>query len=283
MKTILVTGANGQLGQCLQELSVSHSLMQFVFLNSKELDVTSKESVNIVFNNNDFDFCINCAAYTAVDIAESEQAIAEKVNVLGVRYLAEACKTYGVKLIHISTDFVFDGNSNIPYIENQATAPVSVYGKTKLEGENAIQAVLEKFFVLRTSWLYSEYGNNFVKTMLRLSKERTELGVISDQIGSPTYAKDLARVILKIIETDTTKYGVYHYSNQGVASWYDFAKAIFEISNTDITVNAIPTSSYPTPAKRPNYSVLNTSKLKSNLKVQIPYWRDSLKEVLKML
>jgi dTDP-4-dehydrorhamnose reductase len=282
MKTILVTGANGQLGQCLQELSVSHSSMQFVFLNSKELDITSKESVDKVFNNSSFDFCINCAAYTAVDAAESEQAIAEKVNVLGVQYLSEACKTYCTKLIHISTDFVFDGNSSIPYTENLATAPVSVYGKTKLEGENAIQAVLEAFFILRTSWLYSEYGNNFVKTMLRLSKERTELGVISDQIGSPTYAKDLAKVILKIIETDATKYGVYHYSNEGVASWYDFAKAIFEISNTEITVNAIPTSSYPTPAKRPNYSVLNNSKLKSNLKVEIPYWRDSLKEVLKM-
>lgn len=282
MKTILVTGANGQLGQCLQELSVLHSSMQFVFLNSKELDITSKESVNKVFNNN-FNFCINCAAYTAVDAAESEQAIAEKVNVLGVRYLAEACKNYDVKLIHISTDFVFDGNSNIPYTENQETAPVSVYGKTKLEGENAIQAVLEAFFVLRTSWLYSEYGNNFVKTMLRLSKNLTELGVVSDQIGGPTYAKDLARVILKIIETDATKYGVYHYSNEGVASWYDFAKAIFEISNTAIKVNAIPTSSYPTPAKRPNYSVLNTSKLKSNLKVEIPYWRDSLKEALALL
>jgi dTDP-4-dehydrorhamnose reductase len=283
MKTILVTGANGQLGQCLQELSVSHSSMQFVFLNSKELDITSKESVNKVFNNSNFDFCINCAAYTAVDTAESEQVIAEKVNVLGVQYLSEACKTYCTKLIHISTDFVFDGNSSIPYTENLATAPVSVYGKTKLEGENAIQAVLEAFFILRTSWLYSEYGNNFVKTMLRLSKERTELGVISDQIGGPTYAKDLARVILKIIETDATKYGIYHYSNEGVASWYDFAKAIFEISNTAITVNAIPTSSYPTPAKRPKYSVLNTSKLKNNLKVEIPYWRDSLKEVLTLL
>jgi dTDP-4-dehydrorhamnose reductase len=283
MKTILVTGANGQLGRCLQELSVSHSSMQFVFLNSKELDITSKESVNKVFNNSNFDFCINCAAYTAVDTAESEQVIAEKVNVLGVQYLSEACKTYCTKLIHISTDFVFDGNSSIPYTENLATAPVSVYGKTKLEGENAIQAVLEAFFILRTSWLYSEYGNNFVKTMLRLSKERTELGVISDQIGGPTYAKDLARVILKIIETDATKYGIYHYSNEGVASWYDFAKAIFEISNTAITVNAIPTSSYPTPAKRPKYSVLNTSKLKNNLKVEIPYWRDSLKEVLTLL
>ena len=283
MKVILVTGSNGQLGQCLQELSVSHSSMQFVFLNSKELDITSKESVNKVFNSNSFDFCINCAAYTAVDTAESEQEMAQKVNVLGVRYLAEACKTYSTKLIHISTDFVFDGNSSIPYTENQATAPVSVYGKTKLEGENAIQAVLQEFFVLRTSWLYSEYGNNFVKTMLRLSKDRTELGVVSDQIGGPTYAKDLARVILKIIETDSTKYGIYHYSNEGVASWYDFAKAIFEISNTAITVTAIPTSSYPTPAKRPKYSVLNTSKLKNNLKVEIPYWRDSLKEVLTLL
>jgi dTDP-4-dehydrorhamnose reductase len=283
MKSVLITGANGQLGQCLQELSVLHPAIHFVFVAFKDLDITNKNSVESVFKNNNFNYCINCAAYTAVDKAESEVEAAEKVNVLGVQYLAEACKMYSTKLIHISTDFVFDGNSSIPYTENQATAPVSVYGKTKLEGENAIQAILEGFFVLRTSWLYSEYGNNFVKTMLRLSKERTELGVISDQIGSPTYAKDLARVILKIIETDTTKYGVYHYSNEGVASWYDFAKAIFEISNTAITVNSIPTSSYPTPAKRPNYSVLNISKLKSNLKVEIPYWRDSLKEVLKML
>jgi dTDP-4-dehydrorhamnose reductase len=168
----------------------------------------------------------------------------------------------------------------MPYKENQATAPVSVYGKTKLEGENSIQVVLEAFFILRTSWLYSEYGNNFVKTMLRLSKDRTELGVVFDQIGSPTYAKDLARVILKIIETDCNKYGVYHYCNEGVASWYDFSKAIFEISNTEINVNAIPTSSYPTPAKRPQFSVLNTSKIKNNLNIEIPYWRDSLKEVL---
>jgi dTDP-4-dehydrorhamnose reductase len=276
MKRVLVTGANGQLGQCFQELANIQSL-SFVFLGSKELDITCRDSVFGVFKNNAFDYCINCAAYTAVDKAESESDLAEKVNVLGVKNLSEACKANKVKLIHISTDFVFDGESNIPYLENKEPNPISVYGKTKLSGEKIIQETLSEYFILRTSWLYSEFGNNFVKTMLRLSKDRTELGVISDQIGSPTYAKDLAKVILKIIENDSSKYGVYHYSNEGVASWYDFAKAIFEISNTIMKVVTIPTSSYPTPAKRPNYSVLNTSKLKNNLSIEIPYWRDSLK------
>jgi dTDP-4-dehydrorhamnose reductase len=283
MKTILVTGANGQLGLCLQELSKLYPAIDFVFYGSKELDITNKESVNSVFQKSNFDFCINCAAYTAVDLAESDTEKANDVNVLGVENLAKACKNSNTKLIHISTDFVFDGTSNIPYTETDKTKPLSVYGKTKLDGEIAIQNTLEEFFVLRTSWLYSEYANNFMKTMLRLSNERSELGVISDQVGSPTYAKDLARVIINIIEPDSNSYGIYHYSNEGVASWYDFAKAIFDLSNTKIIVNAIPSSSYPTPAKRPHYSVLDKSKLKTDLGIEIPYWRDSLKEAISFL
>jgi len=283
MKNILVTGADGQLGLCLQEISKHHSTIKFVFSDLKELDITNKESVNSIFKTTNFDFCINCAAYTAVDLAESDSDKAKTVNVLAVKNLAEACKDNKVKLIHISTDFVFDGKSNIPYTENDEAKPLSVYGKTKLDGEKAVQNILKEFFVLRTSWLYSEYANNFMKTMLRLNNDHSELGIISDQIGSPTYAKDLARVIINIIESGSNSYGVYHYSNEGVASWYDFAKAIFDLSNTEIIVNAIPTSSYPTPAERPYYSVLDKSKLKTKLGIEIPYWRDSLKEAISFL
>ncbi len=275
MKRVLVTGANGQLGQCLQELASIQSL-SFVFLGSKDLDITCRDSVFDFFNNN-IDYCVNCAAYTAVDKAESESDLANRVNVIGVENLSEACRINKVKLIHVSTDFVFDGNSNIPYLENVVQNPISEYGKTKLSGEKVIQEILSEYFILRTSWLYSEYSNNFVKTMLRLEKEREELSVVSDQIGSPTYAKDLAEVIIKIIKNDFDEYGVYHYSNKGVASWYDFAKAIFEIENSKIQVNPIPSTSFPTPAQRPKYSVLDTRKIQSSLGLDIPYWRDSLK------
>jgi len=283
MKKVLVTGANGQLGLCFQELSKLHPTIQFVFSSSKELDVTNNESVKAIFELTNFDFCINCAAYTAVDLAESDSDKAKSVNVLAVKNLAEVCNDTNTKLIHVSTDFVFDGTSNIPYSENDEAKPLSVYGKTKLDGELAIQNILEEFFILRTSWLYSEYANNFMKTMLRLGAERSELGVISDQIGSPTYAKDLARSIIRIIKLNSNEYGVYHYSNEGVASWYDFAKAIFDLSNTEIAVNAISTTAYPTPAKRPHYSVLDKSKLKTKLGIEIPYWRDSLKEAMSFL
>ena len=283
MKNILVTGADGQLGLCLQEISKQHSTIEFVFSDLKNLDITNKESVNAVFKGTNFDFCINCAAYTAVDLAESDSDKAKNVNVLAVENLAEACNNTSTKLIHVSTDFVFDGTSSIPYTENDETNPLSVYGKTKLDGETAVQNVLKEFFILRTSWLYSEYANNFMKTMLRLGTERSELGIISDQIGSPTYAKDLARVMVEIIKSDSNEYGVYHYSNEGVASWYDFAKSIFDLSKVKIIVNAIPTSSYPTPAKRPHYSVLDKSKLKKNFGIEIPYWRDSLNEAISFL
>lgn len=280
MTTILVTGANGQLGQCLQAISLNEPTVKFTFVNSKELDITKKESVTSFFNKTDFDFCVNCAAYTAVDKAESDVDSAQEVNVLGPKYLAEACLNTNTKLIHVSTDFVFDGTSNIPYTEEHETKPLSVYGKTKLEGEIAISSILTEYFILRTSWLYSEFGNNFMKTMLQLSTERSELGIIADQIGSPTYAKDLARVIVHIIKSNSNKFGLYHYSNEGVASWYDFAKAIFDIANTEIITKAIPTSAYPTPAKRPRFSVMDKTKLKNNLGIEIPYWRDSLKKAI---
>lgn len=280
METILVTGANGQLGQCLRALSINELGIKFIFVNSKELDITKKEAVTLFFNENNFDLCVNCAAYTAVDKAESDENRANEVNVLGVQYLAEACLNTNTKLIHISTDFVFDGVSNIPYTEEDETNPLSVYGKTKLEGEIAVSSILTNYFILRTSWLYSEYGNNFMKTMIHLSKDRNELGIISDQIGSPTYAKDLAKVVLHIIKSNSNKFGVYHYSNEGVASWYDFAKAIFDITTAEIILKAIPTSAYPTPAKRPRFSVMDKTKLKKNLGIEIPYWRDSLKEAI---
>jgi len=283
MKKILVTGANGQLGLCFQELSKLHATIQFVFHSSKQLDITNKGLVQNTFQISKFDYCINCAAYTAVDLAESEKEKAKEVNVLGAKNLAEACKENDVILIQISTDFVFDGKSNIPYTEKDATNPLSVYGETKLEGELVVKNTLDKYFILRTSWLYSEYANNFMKTMLRLGSERNELGIISDQIGSPTYAKDLAKSILKIIISSSNEYGIYHYSNEGVASWYDFAKAIFDISNTGININAIPSVAYPTPAARPHYSVLDKSKIKSKLDIEIPYWRDSLKEAISIM
>jgi len=283
MKKILVTGANGQLGLCFQELSKLHATIQFVFHSSKQLDITNKGLVQNTFQISKFDYCINCAAYTAVDLAESEKEKAKEVNVLGAKNLAEACKENDVILIQISTDFVFDGKSNIPYTEKDATNPLSVYGETKLEGELVVKNTLDKYFILRTSWLYSEYANNFMKTMLRLGSERNEFGIISDQIGSPTYAKDLAKSILKIIISSSNEYGIYHYSNEGVASWYDFAKAIFDISNTGININAIPSVAYPTPAARPHYSVLDKSKIKSKLDIEIPYWRDSLKEAISIM
>lgn len=280
MKKVLVAGANGQLGQCLKELSDSYPSINFTFTNSVELDITNKDDVRLLFERKGFDYCINCAAYTAVDKAEEDKDKARDVNVNGVINLAEACSKNDTTLIHISTDFVFDGKAEKPYNETDKTNPLSVYGRTKLEGELKIQSILNKYFIIRTSWLYSEYGANFMKTMLKLGKERTELSVVGDQIGTPTYAKDLAEVLLKIIVANQNNYGLYHYSNKGIASWYDFAKEIFTISNCAIKLNKITTSEYPTPAVRPQYSVLNKDKVVKNLTITIPNWEQSLKKAL---
>jgi dTDP-4-dehydrorhamnose reductase len=280
VKSVLITGANGQLGQSLKEISILYPSISFKFVNSGELDVTDGEKVNFFFDGASYDYCINCAAYTAVDRAEKDKVIAHKVNVDGVANLVEACNNTNTILIHISTDFVFEGNQNRPYTEEDEANPLSVYGKTKLDGEGEIINNLNKFFIIRTSWLYSEYGSNFIKTMLKLGKDRIELSVVGDQIGTPTYAKDLAEVLLKIIIDNNQYYGVYHYSNEGEISWYDFAKEIFEIARYSIKLNKISSSEYPTPAVRPMYSVLNKEKIVKNLKVTVPNWKTSLKQAL---
>ena len=281
MSNILVTGANGQVGSEIRELSLENE-HKFFFTDSQDLDICDKERTENFCKENCVDIIINCAAYTAVDKAESESESADSVNHLAVKYLAEISKEHNIKLIHISTDYVFDGRNFKPYVETDATNPQGVYGKTKLEGENAILKINpENSMIIRTSWVYSSYGTNFVKTMLRLGKERDELGVIFDQVGTPTYARDLAETILAILpQLNNKNVELYHYSNEGVCSWYDFAKAIFELSEIGCDVNSIETKEYPTPAKRPHYSLLNKAKIKREYNITIPYWRDSLKECL---
>jgi len=280
---ILVTGGNGQLGSELKVLSDVYPEFNFDFTDTHSLDITSDKKVLNYFENNSFDYCINCAAYTLVDKAETDAILADKVNNLGSSNISLACKKYDTILIHISTDFVFDGKSNVAYTENDAHAPINVYGETKLKGEFAVQKILQKYFIIRTSWLYSSFGNNFVKTMLKLAITKNTLNVIDDQVGTPTFARDLARVVLNIIENNNTSYGLYHYSNEGVSSWFDFAQAIFEYSYLNTEVIPIVTEHYPTPAKRPRFTVLNKTKIKENCKIKIPYWRDSLKECLKLI
>ena len=283
MKRILVTGGNGQLGSELKDFSTKYDDIEFVFTDIKELDITSKEVLSSYFNANQFDFCVNCAAYTAVDKAENEVDLPKLLNATAVKYLAQNSAKYNVKYIQISTDFVFSGDKNSPYLEEDETNPLNEYGRTKLLGETASLENNANTIVIRTSWLYSIYGNNFVKTMLKLSESRKELSVVNDQIGTPTYAKDLALVILNIIISNNYKAGVYHYSNEGVCSWYDFAKAIFDIKGIDIKTNPIPAQEFPTPAQRPLYSVMSKSKIKKVYDLDIPYWRDSLKNCLEQL
>ncbi|SDD72145.1 dTDP-4-dehydrorhamnose reductase [Pricia antarctica] len=280
MTKILVTGGHGQLASCIREVAADTEAYQFVYVDYDELDITKEIEVERFLATGFFQFCVNCAAYTAVDKAESEPEMAKKINVDGVLNLAKACKSHQIKLIQISTDFVFDGFQSIPYDENITTNPLGVYGKTKLCGEKAITDLLEEYFILRTSWLYSGYGHNFLKTMLNLAGERESLSVVCDQIGTPTYGIDLANVILGIIRNNTDKYGCYHYSNEGVASWYDFTKAIVELSGLECKVLPIMSYDYPTPAKRPFFSVFDKTKIKTNLGIEIPYWRDSLKTCL---
>ncbi len=283
MKQILVTGANGQLGLSLQALQDKYPNLKFVFTNKTNFDISNASQVDRFFNKNSFDWCINCAAYTNVDKAETEAELARSINTTAVMKLAEASEKHNIKLIHVSTDFIFDGSSSEAYVEKDVANPLGVYGRTKLDGEQALIKHCKSFFIIRTSWLYSEFSHNFLKTMLRLEKTKDEINVVSDQIGTPTYAKDLAHVILKIISEDQKAYGVYHYSNEGVASWYDFAKAIFDITNSKININPISTNDFPTLAKRPGFSVLNKEKIKKELNVSIPYWRDSLEKSIKSL
>ena len=280
MKRVLVTGANGQLGKSIKRISSNFKELKFVFTDVDELDITNSKEVNTHFASNKIEYCINCAAYTAVDKAEEEFDKAFLINATAVKNLAEACKTSGTVLIHVSTDFVFDGTKSTPYTEEDTPNPISVYGKSKLKGEEYIQETLDSYFIVRTSWLYSEYGNNFVKTMLRLAETRKQISVVNDQIGSPTYAGDLAEFILKIVSSESTAYGLYHYSNLGEISWYDFAVEIFRQFGKEIDVQPIKTKDYPTAAKRPKFSVLKFS-LNSNCDLKQCYWKTPLKAFLK--
>lgn len=285
--TILVTGSNGQLGSELNIISAYESF-KFIFTDIAELDLTNGSAVNSFFNTHKIDFCINCAAYTAVDKAEKNVEAARAVNVDAVQNISEACTISGTYLIHISTDFVFRGNSFLPINEEAKPDPINVYGFTKLEGENVALKTNPKTLVIRTSWLYSSFGSNFVKTILRLGKERNELGVVVDQIGTPTYASDLAKAIMEIIKNADRfdldqNCGLYHYSNEGVASWYDFAKAVLDIKSMNVALNPLSTPEFPTPARRPQYSLLDKSKIKNTFNLIIPYWRDSLKLCLELI
>ena len=280
---VLVTGANGQLGQSIQFIANKYPNIQFVYTDFQEMDITNLESCQTVFLKHKPQFCINTAAYTAVDKAESESDKAHLINAVGAENLAKVCKEFNSTLLHISTDFIFDGSSTTPYLETDIPNPQSVYGQTKLDGELAIQNTWEKHIIIRTSWVYSQFGANFMKTMLRLASERDSLSVVSDQIGTPTNAVDLAEVLLKIIQSSIihhpTSFGIYNFSNEGECSWYDFAKEIFHQNSVKIDLKAIPTTAYPTPAKRPAYSVLNKSKIKNTFAIEILEWKDSLKTI----
>ncbi|MGF1637393.1 MAG: dTDP-4-dehydrorhamnose reductase [Cyclobacteriaceae bacterium] len=286
---VLVTGSNGQLGSELKYLSQT-SAFEYVFTDIEELDITNSKSLDSFFKAHDFSFCINCAAYTAVDRAETDVETAEKLNVEAIRNLATICHNHDVQLIHISTDFVFSGKTYLPLLETDIPDPISIYGKTKYDGELVARKINPSTLIIRTSWLYSSYGNNFVKTMLKLGKERKKLGVIFDQIGTPTYARDLASTIVTIMEmreqdkvTDAEMGNIFHYSNEGVASWYDFAHQIFSQADLNVELTPIRTEAYPTPAARPHYSLLDKTNIKEIFKVQIPHWRDSLEKCLDLL
>ena len=284
-KTILVTGANGQLGSEMRVVAAAYPGYNFLFVTRQELAIDDIEATARYFNANKINYCVNCAAYTAVDKAEAEHENALLINATAVGNLAELCKTHNAMFIHVSTDYVFDGTATSPYTETHPVAPVNMYGATKLKGEELAQQNNPASIIIRTSWVYSSFGNNFVKTMLRLMKEKEQLNVVSDQQGCPTYAADLAAAIMQIIQSQnvTQQPGIYNYSNTGVISWYQFADAIKELSGSKCIVNPIPTTQFPTPAKRPAYSVMDTTKIQQTFEVAIPFWKDSLEKCLALL
>jgi len=281
---ILVTGSMGQLGSEIKAISSDYSY-NFFFTDRNNIDITNKDNIKEYCQTNSINVIINCAAYTAVDKAQSDIENADLVNRKAVKKLSIVAKELNIKLIHISTDYVFDGKNFKPYVEEFQTNPQSVYGKSKLDGENEMININPlNSIIIRTSWVYSYYGNNFVKTMLRLGKEKEELGVIFDQVGTPTYAAHLAKTILDIVpQIENSKVEIYNYSNEGVLSWYDFAKEIMKMAKLNCKVKAIETYQYPTPAKRPHFSLLNKSKIKQKFNIEIPYWKDGLDDCLKRL
>ncbi len=289
---ILVTGANGQLGNEMRIVSKGSS-DRYIFTDVEELDITNRDAVMNFVKENDIKVVVNCAAYTNVDKAEDDEATAELINAQAVKHLAEACKSNNATLIHISTDYVFGGNEgNTPRTEDEPVNPTGAYGRTKLHGEQTIQEVGCNYLIIRTAWLYSEFGNNFVKTMRRLTSERDKLNVVFDQIGTPTYALDLANVIMRFIEilkkennyqlstVNSQLFGVYHFSNEGVISWYDFAKEICELSGNECDIQPCHSNEFPSRVKRPSYSVLDKTKIKNKLNITIPHWKESLKKCI---
>lgn len=284
MLNVLVTGERGQLASEIKVLSLDNP-NNFFFTDKEELDITNRESIYMFVNKHNIDIIINCAAYTAVDKAEEEKVLSDEVNHQAIKYLASISKEKSIQLIHISTDYIFDGNNCIPYIETDITNPSGIYGKTKLDGELILQEINPKnSIIIRTAWLYSSFGDNFVKTMLSLGKEKESLEVIFDQVGTPTYARDLAKTILEILpKIENSEVEIYHYSNEGVLSWYDFAKEIMQMAEIECQINPIETKEYITFAKRPHYSLLNKRKIKNKFNIQIPYWKDSLDEYLQIM
>ncbi|MCK4492435.1 MAG: dTDP-4-dehydrorhamnose reductase [Methylococcales bacterium] len=287
-KTIVILGANGQLGNAIHALENQYPAYKFLFITRQHCDLSSLVAIRDFFNHQAFDVLINCAAYTAVDKAENEAALADKINHQAVQLLAEIVKKQDATLIHFSTDYVFKGENFKPYQETDETCPQGVYGATKLKGEQALQEINPKGLVIRTSWVYSETGANFVKTMLKLGRDREALSVIFDQVGTPTYAGDLAKAVLDMVSNprltrQNSVFEIYHYSNEGACSWYDFAQAIFELSAIQCQLTPIETKDYPTPAKRPHYSLLNKAKIKHDFDLSIPYWKDSLQKCLTTL
>ncbi len=287
---ILITGGKGQVGQCFQELAAQRPVLRFLFVDVDELDITDRRAVRQFFAKNRPTWVVNCAAYTAVDKAESDPTLAKKINVTGAKNLAEACAEIGIPFVHISTDYVYHNRQNTPFKEGDPERPKGVYAKTKLLGDRAALKANPLTMIVRTSWVYAHLGNNFVKTMLRLGKERPALNVVFDQIGTPTFAPDLAEAILEIIQkVDNQEVGrdsiggVWHYSNEGVTSWYDFAVEVFAMSGVACRVSPIETKDYPTPAQRPPFSVLNKSKIKAAFGLHIPHWRESLGRCLEKL
>lgn len=281
MKNILVTGTNGQLGKCFQKEASNYSGFHFLYTTPEELDITSEENLNVYFDTHKIDVCINCAAYTNVERAESEPEKAFAVNAEAVKILAEICKFHQVILFHFSTDYVFDGKKNEAYSEEDSPNPINVYGASKLKGEKYIQDILERYFIFRTSWLYSEFGHNFYKTILSKSEEAgVQLKITDQQTGTPTNATDLAKAVLKTISLENKNYGLYHYSNMGKTTWYGFAKAILDFTGKSNTVNLQASDAYKTVAKRPGNSLLSKFKSTVQLQLNIPYWEESLKKLI---
>lgn len=284
MKKILVVGGNGQLGNCIRKIAPDFELdYEFVFTDSQILDITDEDQVNSFFYDNKPEFCINASAFTAVDLAEKEKEKAFAVNAQGVAYLARACKEYNTVLIHVSTDYVFDGETNLCYSEDDFTNPIGVYGESKLKGEELALEANPKTIILRTSWLYSEFNKNFVKTMLHLFSQKEELGIVTDQFGQPTNANDLAEAIMNIIETPQKSYGIFHFSNYPETTWFEFAQKIAELSKSSVKLNALSTEQYPTPAKRPKRSTMCLDKIEEVYKIEPKHWENSLEECLDIL